>query len=190
LNKKIIIIAGSLASGKSTFAKRLSRAVNVPCLIKDDFKSALCASVAIGGREESSRFSAVTFDGMMYVAGRLFEVGSPVIIEGNFVPAGVKKVDEAGAIRRLIGEYGYTPLTFKFAGDTEVLHKRFLEREKTLERGRANKIGSDVPYEAFDQWCRNFGRFDVGGETVQVDATDFAKVDFNAHIETVKQFLR
>jgi predicted kinase len=91
MNKKIIIIEGYLASGKSTFAIRLSRAINVPYLVKDTFKSALCTNVPLNSREESSRFSVVTFNAMMYVTERLIETGYPVIIEGNFVPAGIKK---------------------------------------------------------------------------------------------------
>ena len=38
MNKKIIIVEGYLASGKSTFAKRLSEQIKIPCLIKDTFK--------------------------------------------------------------------------------------------------------------------------------------------------------
>lgn len=88
---------------------------------------------------ESSIFSTVTFDGMMYVAERMLETNTPVIIEGNFVPAGVKKINKAGAIKHLIAKYNYTSLDFKFVGNTQVLHQRFLHREKTAERGEVNK---------------------------------------------------
>lgn len=189
MNKKIIIIEGYLASGKSTFAMQLSKSIHVPYLIKDTFKTALCKSITIADREESSRFSAVTFDGMMYVAERIFETDHPLIIEGNFVPSGVKKVDEAGVIKRLIDKYDYTSLTFKFAGDTRILHKRFAHREKIVERGEANKIGAYVPYEIFDQWCHNFDNFNVGGEIIPVDTTDFTKVDFHTYIECARQFI-
>lgn len=161
-NKKIIIIEGYLASGKSTFALRLSEFINVPYLIKDTFKIALCKNASVTNRNESSLFSLVTFDAMMYVAERMFEAGYPIIIEGNFVPAGVKKVNEAGVIRKLINEYGYDSLTFKFTGNTQILYKRFVEREETVERGQVNKIGSDVIYNDFDTWCHNLDEFDVG----------------------------
>jgi len=85
----IIIVTGYLAAGKSTFARRLSEAVNIPCIIKDTFKIALCESISLISKEESSRFSAVTFNGMMYVTERLMEAGQSLIIEGNFTPAGL-----------------------------------------------------------------------------------------------------
>lgn len=127
MNKKIIIVEGYLASGKTTFAQQLSEQVKVPCLIKDTFKIAICKNVSVEDRQTSSAFSAVTFDAMMYVTERMFEAGYPIIIEGNFVPAGVKKVDEAGMIRQLIDKYGYESLTFQFKGDTRVLHTRFVD---------------------------------------------------------------
>lgn len=189
MNKKIIIVEGYLASGKSTFAKRLSEQIKVPYLIKDTFKMALCESVPVEDRQTSSAFSAVTFDAMMYVTERMFEAGYPIIIEGNFVPAGVKKVDEAGMIRQLIDKYGYESLTFRFKGDTRVLHTRFIDREKTPERGHVNKIGSDVSYDEFDRWCHQLDDFDVGGKAVSVDTTDFDLVDFKGYCELAGEFI-
>lgn len=189
MNKKMIIVEGYLASGKSTFALQLSKHINVPYLIKDTFKIALCENVTIANRGESSAFSAVTFDAMMYVTERMFETGCPIIIEGNFVPAGVKKVDEAGVIRRLIDKYEYSSLTFKFTGDTQILHKRFVEREETSERGQVNKIGSDVSYDIFNGWCHNLDSFDVGGKIIRVDTTDFDSVDFEGYYEAARRFM-
>lgn len=189
MNKKIIVVEGYLAAGKSAFALRLSKALHVPYLMKDTFKIALCRNISVAGRAESSMFSTVTFDGMLYVAERMLETGSPIIMEGNFVPAGVKQVDEAGAIRRLLEQYNCASLDFKFIGDPHVLHQRFLEREKTAERGAVNKIGSEVPYDTFEQWCRNLDGFAIGGETVRVDTTDFAGVDFDACVKLAKEFM-
>ncbi|MDR0476011.1 MAG: AAA family ATPase [Treponema sp.] len=186
---KIIIITGYLASGKSTFARLLSKETNVPYLIKDTFKIALCENIPITNREESSRFSAVTFNAMMYVTERLMETGSPIIIEGNFVPAGIKKTDEAGAIKALTGKYGFEPLTFKFSGDTQILHKRFIAREKTPERGQANMMFAEIPYNDFDRYCHNLDGFDAGGKIIEADTTDFNKVDFGSHIETARVFM-
>lgn len=189
MSKKIIVIEGYLASGKSTFALQLSERTNVPYLIKDTFKIALCKSIAVASREESSRFSEVTFDAMMYVTERMMETGRPIIIEGNFAPAGVKKVDEAKIISDLVNKYGYASLTFKFSGDTEVLYKRFMDRENTPERGQVNTVGFKPTCEVFNNWCHNFDPFDIGGTTIPIDTTDFSIVDFNKYIEEALSFL-
>jgi len=189
MNKKIIIIDGYLASGKSTFAVRLAKALRVPYFVKDTFKIALCANISVDPKEEGSRFSVVTFDAMMYAAERLMEAGLPFITEGNFVPAGVKKVDEAGTIKNLIEKYDYTPLTFKFTGDTRVLYARYIERDKTPERGRVNMIRGEFTYDDFYMYCHNLDAFDVGGEVIEIDTTDFSKADFEKYIETARAFI-
>lgn len=189
MNKKIIIINGYLASGKSTFALHLSKAIHVPCFIKDTFKIALCQSISIADRNESSRFSAVTFDAMMYAAERMMEAGYPVIIEGNFVPAGVKKTDESMRIRQLISRYGYLSLTFKFTGNTEVLYKRFMEREKSPDRGQVNTLGFEPSLKDFSSWCHNLDGFDAGGKIIEVDTTDFAAVDYEMYFRLADQFI-
>lgn len=189
MRRKVIVIGGYLASEKSTFAQRLSRELHVPCLMKDAFKMAICQHVTIANRQDSSLFSIVTFDAMTHVLACVFEAGYPFIVESNFVPAGVKEVDEAGVLKRLIEAYRYEPLTFKFTGDTRVLHQRFLARERTAERGDANKIGAEVPYDTFDRWCHNLDAFNVGGRIVQVDASDFASVDFPSCIEMARTFM-
>ncbi len=190
MSGKIIIIEGYLASGKSTFARKLSKETGVPCFIKDTFKIALCKSAGTLNREESSRFSAVTFDGIIYAAEKLIETGNPVIIEGNFTPAGIKKTDEAGEIRRLIEKHGCPTLTFKFTGSTRVLFQRFVSREGSPERGQANTMQVPFSYEDFRKWCHNLDNFNVGGEIVRVDTTDFGSVSFDELAAAAKKFLQ
>jgi predicted kinase len=189
MNKKIIIISGYIASGKSTFALQLSKETGVPYLMKDTLKTTLCASVALRNQADSKKFSAVTFDAMMYVVERMMEVGQPIIIEGNFVPQGLKKTDEAGVIKNLIKKYDYKSLTFKFIGDTSVLYDRCIERDKLPERG-ANKMFNVVSYEEFDVYCHNLDDFDIGGKTITVDTTDFNLVDYPGYIKVTLDFLK
>jgi hypothetical protein len=74
-------------------------------------------------------------------------------------------------------------------GDTRILYKRFIEREILPERGQANMIGYEPSCEEFDLWCRHLDSFDVGGEIVVIDTTDFGMVDFKGHIETARAFI-
>jgi len=186
---KIIVVAGYLAAGKSSFTLRLSSELGIPYLIKDTFKSALCSIIDIDNRSESRRFSAVTFDGMMYVCERLLEHGYPLIIEGNFVPAGVKPVDEASVIRELVDKYHAQSLTFRFQGDIQTLYRRFVERDKLPERGDANRAFTDIHFSNFNTACHNLDTFSIGGEEIVVDTTDFSSVDFEALVNRAREFL-
>ena len=189
MNRKIIIIAGYLASGKSTFALRLSQEVMIPYLIKDTFKSAICTNIPITNREEGSRFSAATFDAIAYVTERFMETGFPLIIEGNFVMGGHMKTNEGNVIKSLIEKYDYQSLTYIFWGDTRVMCDRFNSREKLPERGQANQVFGELTYEVFEKWLPPLANFSVGGKIVKIDTTDFEKVDFDKHIETARLFL-
>jgi predicted kinase len=189
MNGKLIIIEGYLASGKSSFARRLSKVLNIPYFVKDTFKIALGANLSIDYQTEGRRFSAVTFNAMMYAAERMMETGVPFIIEGNFVPAGVKPVDEAGVIKALTEKYDCKPLTFKFTGDTRVLHRRYVERNDSPERGDANRFYDETPYDVFERYCRNLDAFGVGGDVIGVDTTDFSAVDYGYLIEQARFFM-
>ena len=189
MNKKIILVQGYLAAGKSTFARRSAKELGLPCFVKDTFKYALCAGVPINSQAVSSRFSAVTFDAMMYTTERLMEAGFPLMIEGNFLPAGIKKTDEAGTIRALIEKYGYRALTFRFVGNIEVLYQRFLAREGSAERGKANTRFTLPTDGEFTQWCRNMDGFDIGGDVEEIDTTDFTRMDFAPYIDIAREFL-
>jgi len=189
VNNKIIIITGYLASGKSTFARKLSKSLSIPCLIKDTFKIAICTNISVTSGEESSIYSSVTFDAMMYVVERHMETNTPIIIEGNFVPAGIKKTDESSFIQALIDKYNYKSLTFKFYGDTKILHTRYIERDILPERGGVNAFYKDVPHADFDTICHNLDSFCVGDKTIDIDTTDFNAVNFDKHIETAQSFI-
>ena len=163
--------------------------INVPYLIKDTFKIALCETVSITNREEGSRFSAVTFDAMMYVVERLMETNHPIIIEGNFVATGMKKKDEAGIIKELLDKYAYQALTYKFIGDTQVLYDRYIERNRLPERGDANRDFVEPSYDDFDSYCHNLSKFNIGGNVEIIDTTDFKQVDFMNYIEKARLFM-
>ena len=74
-------------------------------------------------------------------------------------------------------------------GDTECLYKRFVERDMLPERGQANMWPYKPSLEEFTKWCSNLKAFSVGGETTEIDSTDFEKVDFESHIETARAWI-
>ena len=188
MNKKIIVIAGYIASGKSTFALQLSKEMKIPCFIKDTFKSAICTGTPITNREESRRFSAATFDAIAYVSERLMEIDYPFIIEGNFVMGGYMKTNEGDRLKQLIDKYDYQSLTYIFWGDTHVICDRFNKREKLPERKQIQMF-TELTYEDCEKELPPLGDFTVGGKTVRVDTTDFEKVSFIHYIEIARGFL-
>ena len=62
MNRKIIIVAGYCATGKTTFSQKLSKELNIPCFNKDYIKAALGINLEINSREDSSRLSVTAYN--------------------------------------------------------------------------------------------------------------------------------
>lgn len=80
------IILGSPASGKTTLARRLSAALCIPCLGKDDVKEALFEALGSGDRDWSRRLSEASFAALGRLAATQLAAGVSCIVEGNFRP--------------------------------------------------------------------------------------------------------
>ena len=190
MNKKIIIITGHLATGKTTFAAKLSEMLGIPYFSKDMIKNALNRSFPVENHGDSRRLSAIAFDTIAFNTERFMEVGLPLIIEANFVMeenhGGIKEGD---GLHALIKRYGYQSLTYIFMGDLPVLYKRFVARDALPERGIANKMWGGYTFEDYRQDNLHLEIFNIGGEIVKIDTTDFAAVDFCKYIKIAHTFL-
>lgn len=190
MNRKIIIVAGYLAAGKTTFSLRLSKELGLPVFCKDLLKIALSRSLPVNNRDESKRLSAATFDAMAFITERFMETGRPLIIEANFVmTANHNGLREGDCLKALTVRYGYQILTYVFHGDIDILCERFNEREKRPERGDANRAESLYDCGQFAQTVIPLGDFDIGGQVIRIDTTDFKTINFDRHIETARKFL-
>jgi len=190
MNKKIIIIAGYGAAGKTTFAVKLSETLGIPYFSKDMIKIALNRSFSVESQADSRRLSAITFDGIEFIVERFMEANQPLIIEANFVmKENHNRVREGDVLRELIAHYGYRSLTYVFLGDLEVIYERFMARESLPERGVANIMWGEYTFEDYSNANIPMGKFNIGGEIVKIDTTDFAAVNFNEYIEMAHTFM-
>jgi broad-specificity NMP kinase len=82
--KKLIIITGYVAGGKTTFSLKLSKELNIPCFNKDLIKIEMGKNFSVNNREDSKHLSVATFNIMMHILENFMKVGQPLIIESNF----------------------------------------------------------------------------------------------------------
>ena len=75
-------------------------------------------------------------------------------------------------------------------GNTRVLYERYIERDKSPERGDVNRDFEEITYEAYDRYCHSLDSFSVGGIVVAVDTTDFNSIDTRGHIDIARQSLQ
>lgn len=190
MNKKIIIVAGYVATGKTTFSLKLSQALGIPYFSRDLLKIALSRSIPVNSRDASNQLSAATFDALEFITEKFMETGFPLIIESNFVIGeNHNKIKEGDTLKTLTKRYDYQTLTYIFLGDLRILYKRFIERDKLPTRGQANQMWDEINFEDFKKGISPLGDFTIGGEIVKIDTTDFGTVDFESHIETARLFM-
>lgn len=176
----LFLISGHCAAGKSTFARRLSAELGVPCFQKDRLKEVLGEGFGPAAGLVHEKGSAVTFLLLEHILEEFLRGGTPCILEGNFRPAELEQIEA------LLERHGGRCLSFFFTGDMAVLYRRYREREG--ERHWVHKSAGDSP-EAFAAGQARLGR-DLPGPCIRVDTTDFTQVDGQALLDTARAFLK
>lgn len=81
---KLIIVCGLPGSGKTLFARALSKETGIVCLHKDSIKDVLFESLRLSTVEESKRIGKPSIDIMLCLAKQQIENGIDAIIEAPF----------------------------------------------------------------------------------------------------------
>ncbi len=185
MSKTIIMIAGYVAGGKTTFSHKLSKELNIPVFNKDLIKSVLGNYITINNRDDSKNLSKATFGVMKHLAENLMKTEFSFILESNF------NITETEILKGLIAKYGYKSLSFVFVGDMKVIHKRFVERDASPEREAANRMyGLLDDFDVFENSIRHLGDFNIGDKVLRIDTTSFDDVDFGYYIQEASDFVQ
>lgn len=180
MNDTLIIIAGDLASGKTTYGKKISNTLKIPFYSKDIIKEVLFDSLYSDNisYEDKRKLGVTSYDMFYYILEEQMKVGTPVIAESNFTKESIP------IIKNLLDKYNYKCITLRFTGDLEVLHKRFLKREYSEERHMGlNSNGKFDDFEVYKQASEKMNEFRIDDNEIVIDTTDFNKVDFDKLIE-------
>lgn len=192
----IILIAGMPASGKTTFAKRLSEELQIPMVSKDEIKEILFDTVGFHSREEKVALGVGSMNIMYLFTESLMRTNKLIILENNFENISKPKLQE------LINKYHYTPITVLFDGDMKTIYNRFIERDKSPTRHRGHVVNTEYPesinsnviphqikFEDFQKTFEERGirYFNISDDTIKIDTTDFDKVAYGDVINQIKE---
>jgi predicted kinase len=191
----IILIAGMPTTGKTTFAKRLSEELQIPMVSKDEIKEVLFDTVGFHSREEKVALGVGSMNIMYLFTESLMRTNNLIILENNFENISKPK------LQQLIMEYHYTPITVLFDGDIKTIYNRFIERNNSPTRHRGHIVNTEYPesinrkdippqikFEDFEKTLKERGirHFNISGEVIKIDTTDFDKVDYDDVINQIK----
>lgn len=166
--KKLLLITGDLAAGKSTFASLLSRRYQVPVFCKDSMKEVLGETIGFSNRAENLKLSAATMQLMLFLFSEFASLHQNLILEANFHTA------ELDQFHRIAQEHQYEVLTLVLRGNVETLHRRYIHRMCNENRHPVHLSTTLDRLEDF-QNCTAYLRSEViPGRTEEINADDFS----------------
>lgn len=183
--RKMILIAGPSAAGKTRYAAHLEDRFLIPVISRDGIKETLFEALSLQADsiEAVQRYGSCAYDLLFYFAERLMRSGGDLALESNFT------LFSRSFIRPLLDRYRYQTLTILFDAPSEILHQRFTARERSLERHKGHGYGLYNDFETFHKNAEKARQFACGSETMTVDASDFTKVDYDVIDRRVSAFL-
>ncbi|MCM1386982.1 MAG: ATP-binding protein [Bacillus sp. (in: Bacteria)] len=165
--KKLLLLTGDIAAGKSTFSKILSERYHTAAFQKDTIKEILGDYIGFHNREENKVLSNTTIEIMCHIFSQTALTGNDVILEANFHESELQKLHTIAA------EHQYAVLTLVLQGDAEVLYQRYLHRMKEENRHPVHLSTTLDIKEDFLKSAEKIRNEKVIGETLVVEATDF-----------------
>jgi predicted kinase len=180
----IIIVTGRPAAGKSTLAKWLSQELKLPLVSKDNIREELFDRLGWKDRKWAQELGKASVDMMFYFAKAALGVGHSVIMDNSFYPPASNPRFQA-----LKAEYNATSIQIVCDSDRETLFQRFKSR---ADAGSRHPGHGD--HDVLEELYANLGDtsslvLDIGGSVIEVDTTDFAKVDYQGISNRVKESL-
>ena len=184
IHPSIIIVTGSPAAGKSTLAKWLSQELKLPLVSKDTIREELFDRLGWKDRKWAQELGKASVDMMFYFAKASLQVGHSIIMDNSFCPPisnprfqALKEQNNAESIQIVCD------------ADPETLFKRFKSRADSGNRHpeHGDQVVLQELYVSLADTSSSV--LDIGGEVIEVDTTDFAKIDYQKILEKVKSWL-
>ena len=166
--KKLLVITGDLAAGKSTFSQMLSQRCQVSVFNKDSIKETLADTMGFANAEESVRLSRAAVELMLLIFRSFAKLDRDLILEANF------HRPELERLYQLARERQYEVRVLALQGDIETLHKRYRNRMEHEDRHPAHLSNSFGELSGFRTYVEASRRETFGDDIVFVDATDFS----------------
>ncbi len=164
---KLLLIMGDLATGKSTFAERLSRRYQVNVFYKDTFKEILGDTIGFSNREENLRLSVASAALMRMIFSEFCKLNKDLILESNF------RQEELEKLHAIAEEMGYEVLTVVLRGELNLLHQRFLHRLYNENRHTVHTCGGFENFETFKHYVTQQRNLEIPGKFMVLSADTF-----------------
>lgn len=197
MNKYLILIAGSPATGKSSVEKLIKDLFdNTLTITPDEFKEMYADSVGFSNLGEKDKLEKKVWNTYYSILKQYMEAGKQIIV--SEYPFSMKQYD---TLKNYSKKYNYNVITIRLVAEFEILWDRRYKRDRDPSRHLSHIVTSyhygDKLYdrELADNHItkndfkkiiegRKYNEFELG-KLFEVDTTDFNEVNY----ELIKDFL-
>ncbi|MEA3248881.1 MAG: AAA family ATPase [Patescibacteria group bacterium] len=182
LERTLVVVNGLPATGKTTLARVVADILGLPLFIEDDYKEAIFDKIGVQDREWSKTVGSAAIRIHFRVIEACLRAGVSCMIENFF-----RREIFSDRITKLCFQHGFSCVQVLCYADGEEVYRRFSNRALSGERhpghDDANCLERFRP--SLLQW-----RLDpliLPGRLIEVDTTEFSKVDFAAIAEDIRR---
>ena len=180
----ILIVTGRPAAGKSTLSKWLSKELKIPLVSKDIIREELFDRLGWKDRKWAQELGKASMDMMFYFAKAELEVGHSLIMDNSFYPP-----VSTPRFQALKAKYHAGSIQIVCNSDRETLFHRFKTRADAGSRHPGHG-DHDILEELYANLADTSSQIlEIGGTVIEVDTTDFSKIDYQEILEQVNSAL-
>ena len=179
----LIIINGASATGKTVLGNKIAEEFNLPIIIKDEFKELMFDNLGWSDLNWSNKLGKTSIQILWLVAGKLLATGNSVIVETKFNPILAEK-----DINLLSKLFKFNTLQILCYAKGEELLERFKKRSLS-NRHPGHRDAENL--HKYDKELQK-GKLElikISGKTIEIDTTDFDKIDYQTIREEIKSVL-
>lgn len=182
--RKLLLITGDIAAGKSTFSRILSERYHTAAFQKDTIKEILSDFVEFRNRRENKMLSYAAVEMMCHIFTGITQAGEAVILEANF------HEDELEKLHSIADEKQYDVLTLVLRGDADILYHRYVHRMNEENRHPVHLTTTLHVKEDFIRTAEWIRGEKVIGEKLVIEASDFSYQEDPAVLSKIDAFMK
>ena len=181
--KKLILVNGDVAAGKSHLAVIIKEKFNLPLFTKDEYKEALAETHPYRNYEESHLLSLMAMNQLFNSFEECAKEGKDVVLEANF------RGEHLDRLEKINKQYGYQILNIDLTGSVEVLHQRYVNRILHENRHPVHVVNDLRDFEKFKEYTLSRRNERKIGKVIIVNADDFSYQTDEKLFKQIEDFL-